>query len=244
MRKRASDTEVLNVSDEIGKSGGGIAREVGKSEATQQRILTAALQLFRERGFEAATMRDIAAAARVATGAAYYYFASKDAIVLAFYRQAADEMSAELENALTGTTDLRKCLAAILEIKLHYFEPSRRLLSALAAHVDPAHPLSPFSEQTREIRERDIAVFGRAVDHSGSRLPDDLKAPLPRLLWMYQMGLILYWIHDESPAQAKTRALIDRSLRVVVRLLKLSALPLMRPLRRQVLDLYKIVSGS
>jgi hypothetical protein len=61
---------------------------------------------------------------------------------------------------------------------------------------------------------------------------------------MYQMGLILYWIHDESPAQAKTRALIDRSLRVVVRLLKLSALPLMRPLRRQVLDLYKIVSGS
>jgi AcrR family transcriptional regulator len=215
-----------------------------KSEVTQQRILAAALQLFREKGFESATMRDIAAAAAVATGAAYYYFASKDAIVLAFYRQAAEEMAGELEAAIESTTDLRKRLAAILEVKLKYFEPSRRLLSALAAHVNPAHPLSPFSDQTREIRERDIAIFQRAVTRSNLRLPDDLKTPLPNLLWMYQMGLILYWIHDESTAQAKTRALIDRSLRIVVRLLKLSSLPLMRPLRRQVLELYSLVAGA
>lgn len=213
-----------------------------KSEVTEQRILAAALELFREKGFEAATMRDIAAAANVATGAAYYYFSSKDAIVLAFYRQAAGEMSAELESAIEASTDLRKRLAAILEIKLRYFEPSRRLLSALAAHVNPAHSLSPFSDQTREIRESDIAFFARAVAHSNVRLPEDLKTPLPRLLWMYQMGLILYWIHDESPAQKKTREFIDRSLRIVVRLLKLSSLPLMRPLRRQVLELFSIVS--
>ena len=66
---------------------------------------------------------------------------------------------------------------------------------------------------------------------------------LPRLLWLYQMGLILYWIHDSSPSQAKTGALIEKSLRIVVRLLQLSSLPLMRPLRRQVLDLYNAVSG-
>jgi AcrR family transcriptional regulator len=223
--------------DRIVKGG-----DVVKSEVTQQRILTAALELFREKGFEAATMRDIAAAANVATGAAYYYFSSKDAIVLAFYRQASEEMAGELDAAIESSTDLRKRLAAILEAKLNYFEPSRRLLSALAAHVNPAHPLSPFSDETRETRERDIAVFERAVAHSNLRLPDDLKIPLPKLLWMYQMGLILYWIHDESPAQAKTRALIDKSLRIVVRLLKLSSLPLMRPLRRQVLELYSLVS--
>ena len=214
-----------------------------KSEATRLRILTSALELFHERGFEAATMRDIATRAGVATGAAYYYFSSKDAIVLAFYRRAADEMAPQLEDVLSGSADLRKRLAGIIEVKLRYFEPSRRLLTALAAHVDPLNSLSPFSDQTREIREQDIAVFERAITGTRLRVPEDLKDSLPRIFWMYQMGVILYWIHDASPSQEKTRALIEKSLRIIVRLLQLSTLPLMRPLRRQVLDLWGAVSG-
>lgn len=218
------------------------AKSGSKSEETRSRILAAALELFHERGFDAATMRDIAERAGVATGAAYYYFASKDAIVLAFYHRATKEMAPQLEAVLAGSSDLRKRLAGILEVKLRYFEPSRRLLAALAAHVDPKHPLSPFSEQTREIREQDIAVFERAISGSRVRVAEDLKASLPRLLWMFQMGLILYWIHDRSPAQKRTGALVEKSLQIVWRLIQLSGLPLMRPLRRQVLDLYAIVS--
>ena len=45
-----------------------------KSDETRSRILEAALSVFRERGFENATMREIAVEAGVATGAAYYYF--------------------------------------------------------------------------------------------------------------------------------------------------------------------------
>jgi AcrR family transcriptional regulator len=71
-----------------------------KSEATRQRILSAALRVFRERGFDAATMREIAAEAGVAVGAAYYYFDSKDAIVMAFYQQAQQEMAPALDTIL------------------------------------------------------------------------------------------------------------------------------------------------
>ena len=71
-----------------------------KSEATRRRILAAALSVFRERGFDAATMREIAAAAGMAVGAAYYHFDSKDALVMAFYEQAAQEMTPELERIL------------------------------------------------------------------------------------------------------------------------------------------------
>ena len=60
---------------------------------------------------------------------------------------------------------------------------------------------------------------------------------------MYQMGVILCWIHDRSPGQERTRALIGKSLGIVVRLIQLSSLRLMRPLRRQAIDLYRIVSG-
>jgi AcrR family transcriptional regulator len=208
-----------------------------KSAETRARILAAALELFRRDGFEAATMRDIAGAADVATGAAYYYFASKDAIVLAFYDQASKDMQPHLDAALLKSKDLKERLAGLLRVKLDYFAPSRRLLGTLAAHSDPEHPLSPFSDASRVIRENDIAVFERALRESRTTVPADLQPHLPRLLWLYQMGILLFWIYDHSAGQKRTAALLDQSLALVVGLIKVSNLPLMKPLRKKALDL-------
>ena len=212
-----------------------------KSEETRGRILGAAMELFRNRGFEQTTMREIAAEAGVATGAAYYYFDSKDAIVLAFYDQAQKEMEPQLEEALAANRDLLARLRSLLEVKFKYFEPNRRLLGTLAAHTDPEQPLSPFSAQTREIRDQDIRFFERALDGSRVRISADLRPYLPRLLWMYQMGLILFWIHDRSAAQRRTQLLVEKSLAIVVRLIKIAGYPLMRPLRRMVVELVETV---
>jgi AcrR family transcriptional regulator len=215
-----------------------------KSDETRDRILAAAIELFRSRGFAAATMREIAAAAGVATGAAYYYFDSKDAIVLAFYEHASHELEPLLEEALAGAKDLEGRVRAMLEVKLNYFEPNRSLLGALAGHTDPEHPLSPFSAQTREIRERDMKFFERALEDSHVRIAPDLRGVLPRVLWMYQMGLILFWIYDRSKGQKRTHALVDQSVGVVVGLIKLSGFPLLRPVRRRVVQLLDTVSGE
>lgn len=213
-----------------------------KSEETRSRILDAAVELFAKNGFGETTMREIAAHAGVATGAAYYYFASKDAIVLAFYDRARDRMAPEVEEVLAGPRDLAKRLRAIIEIKLNHFAPNRRLLGALAAHTDPEHPLSPFSGETREIRERDIESFHRALDGSRVRLPPDLETHLPRLLWLYQMGIILFWIYDRSPEQRRTKLLLEKSIAIAVRLIRLSAFPLLRPVRRSVTDLIATIT--
>jgi AcrR family transcriptional regulator len=212
-----------------------------KSDETRARILAAAMDLFRRQGFDETTMREIATGAGVATGAAYYYFDSKDAIVLAFYEQAQQEMEPLLEDALTGSKDLKGRIGALLEVKLQYFEPNRRLLGTLSAHADPEHRLSPFSEQTKEMRERDMKFFERALEGSRIKVSGELGQHLPRILWMYQMGLILFWIYDRSPAQQRTRLLIEKSLGIVVRLIKISEFPLLRPVRRMVVDLVETV---
>ncbi len=214
---------------------------VKKSDATRGRILEAALDLFRQRGFEQTTMREIASAAGVATGAAYYYFDSKDAIVLAFYDQARLDMAPRLEEVLASKRDLKSRLRGLIEVKLAYFGPSRRLLGALTGHTNPASPLSPFSERTRQIRENDIALFAQTLAGSRVRVADDLREHLPRLLWMYQMGVVLFWINDGSPGQSRTAALLEKSLDVVVGLIKLAGLPLTRPLRKIVVDLMDTV---
>ena len=215
-----------------------------KSEATRRRILDAALSVFRERGFEAATMREIAAAAGVAVGAAYYYFDSKDALVMAFYEQAQQEMAPELDRILGGSRTLEQRLRGIIGQKMEYFAPNRALVAALSAHIDPEHPLSPFSAITAPIRDRDISFFARAVEDSKLRLPASILPYLPRLLWLYQMGVLLFWIYDRSPEQARTQVLFDKTLAMLLALLKLAAIPVLRPFLRPAGELLKSIYGE
>ncbi len=210
---------------------------------TRTKILEAALELFRERGFAEATMREIASRAGVASGLAYYYFDSKDAIVLAFYQRAQEELAAAMELAQRGKT-LTDRLQAMIEARLKYFEPNRRFLGALMAHAaNPSSPLSPFGEPSKEIRDREFARIQRAIEETGTAVPKDLAPRVPRILWMYQLGLLLFWIYDPSPKQERTRALIDKSLGLVITLLRLSNVPLLRPARRTVMDIVEILEG-
>ena len=215
-----------------------------KSEETRSRILEAALSVFQERGFAQATMREIAAEAGVAVGAAYYYFDSKDALVMGFYERAQEEMHRETVAALDRAKTLEARLRAIISTKFRYFAPNRRLLGALSAHTDPDHPLSPFSSETARIREQDVRLFERAVGESGVKLPASVAPYLGRLLWMYQMGLILFWVYDKSAGQSRTMLLYEKTLKMILVTLKIAGFPLLRPLHRLAGELLAVVYGD
>jgi AcrR family transcriptional regulator len=216
-----------------------------KAEETRQAIYEAALAQFREEGFESATMRDIARKAGVATGAAYYYYPSKESIVMEFYRRSCAAMQPHIAEALRGRRGLESRLRELIRVKLEHFSPNRAVLRALLRNgADPKHPLSPFSEDTREIREIDIAWFAKILEDCGIRIPEDLRPDLPGVLWFYQMGVILFWVTDDSPKQARTERLLELSSKVVWNLIRVSALPLMKPVRRTALELIRIVKGE
>jgi hypothetical protein len=117
------------------------------------------------------------------------------------------------------------------------------LRSLLRNGADPRHPLSPFSPDTAAIREIDIAWFRRILTDCGTRIPRDLEPHLPGVLWFFQMGVIFFWVIDESPKQARTARLLELATRSLVFLLRVSALPLMRPLRKTALQLIEVVSA-
>jgi AcrR family transcriptional regulator len=220
-------------------------RSTPKAEATQTRILDSALDLFRRRGYDQATMRDIAAEAGVSLGSAYYYFESKADLVMAFYERASIEMGEPIVAAMAGGGSLEERLHGIMAAKFAYFLPNRAFLGALFRYAaDPQDRLSPFSVETRHIRERDQGYFQQALEASKVDAPKDLAPHLPKLLWLYQMGLILYWIYDRSPEQHRTRALLAKSLAFVVSGLKLASFPLLRPLRKKIVELLLIAEGE
>jgi AcrR family transcriptional regulator len=218
-------------------------RSTPKAEETRRRIYEAALQMFREKGFEQTTMRDIARRAAVALGAAYYYFASKDAIVLAFYEEMQERGHQSTLDAIAGHRKLRDRIRVVLEKRFELLFPNLKFLGALFKHSpDVADSLSPFSAETQPIREKAIELFKVAIEGSDVKVSPDLMPHLPRLLWLYQLGLILFWIYDRSEERKRTTVLMEKSLSLVVNLVRVSGLPLMRPVRRTVLELLEVVT--
>ena len=205
------------------------ARKQG--EETRARIHAAALSLFRKKGFDGTTMRDIAAASGVAASAAYYYFPSKEAIVLAYYERTHRESSRQAEAVFATTGDVRVRLGAAFHAKIDVLARDRKLLSGLFRSLaDPSAEVSIFSKQTRSIRDESILLFDRAIDPAPElgMIDAGARRVLVMALWSLHMGVMLYFIHDASRGQQKTRALVDRSLDLVVGLLPIA--PQLAPL--------------
>ncbi|HVE77782.1 MAG TPA: hypothetical protein VNA89_02920 [Gemmatimonadaceae bacterium] len=77
----------------------------------------------------------------------------------------------------------------------------------------------------------------QVVRGASADFPEDLAEELPGLLWLYHMGIVLFWIHDSSPGRARTHRLVDQSVDLVARLVAVASNPLMRPLRKRALAL-------
>jgi hypothetical protein len=53
------------------------------------------------------------------------------------------------------------------------------------------------------------------------------------------MGVLLYFLYDGSPAQRRTRKLIDAAVDFVVDVKRLATSPLLRPMRRRVTNILR-----
>ena len=212
--------------------------KVSKGDQTKALILDTALEMFRERGYEETTMRAIAQKAGVSLGNAYYYFNSKEYLIQAFYQRLHEDHLAVAVPALENEETLKARLLTVVRLKIDTMNPYHQFAGVLfktAAH--PRSPLNPFSDESDPVREASIGLFAKVVEGTKARIPKDLRAELPYLLWVYHMGIVLFWIHDQSPKHRRTYRLVNNTVELVDRLIHLASNPFMRPLRKQALRL-------
>ena len=95
-----------------------MATQAERRAATIESILKAGRQLFGERGFTATTIDDIAEQARVAKGAVYHHFATKEAVFEAVFDSVSRDLVADIERATRSERDV---LAAMVAGTQHYF---------------------------------------------------------------------------------------------------------------------------
>src|SRR5947207_5359380 len=209
-----------------------------KGEQTKALILNSALDLLRDRGYERTTMRAIAKKAGLSLGNAYHYFGSKDHLIQAFYHRTHEEHLAASQPILEKESSLKERLLAIMRLKISTLEPYHRFAGVLfKTAADPHNPLNPFADESAPVRLDSLKLFKDLVSETRTRIPNELRAELPYLLWLYHMGVILFWIHDSSRNQRRTYKLIDQTVDLLDRLISFASNPLMRPVRKRALRL-------
>ena len=216
-----------------------------RGSRTRARIVDAALELFLTNGYERTTMRAIAESAGVSLGNAYYYFRSKEELIQAFYRRTHEEHLAVCDQLLASEHRFRKRLEAVIVTKIETSMPYHEFAGVLFRNAaDPASPLSPFSPESAPLRRESTALLSEVVSASDARPAKRLAAHLPNLLWLYQMGVLMYWVHDKSEDCRMTYKLIDSTVVLVDRLVQLSKLPVLRPLTNSTVELMEHLRAS
>src|ERR1700742_330458 len=212
--------------------------KTNKGEQTRALIMGTALEMLRERGYEQTTMRALAERAGVSLGNAYHYFGSKEELIQAFYARTHEEHLRACEPLLADERDLKKRLLAVMRAKIDTIEPYHQFAGVLfKTAADPQSPLNPFSQQSAPVREESTRLFAEVLSGSNTQVHRDLREELPRLLWLYHMGITLFWIHDSSPQRRRTHRMVAITVDLIVKLIRLARNPLMRPLRKAIREI-------
>ncbi len=203
-----------------------------KGEQTRENILESAMTLFAAKGYQATTMRDIAAQAGCSLGLTYRYFARKEELVLAFY----DRCARDLENWATalpaGTVASR--VEQAMRADLARVAPYRATFGALfGVALTPESEVAVLGEKIAGVRDRVWRVFLTVVEGATDAPKERQAKDLATLFYAIHLALVLFWLQDRSPDQKKTDELITLMHDLTARLRPVLRLPAVsRPLAR------------
>jgi AcrR family transcriptional regulator len=175
----------------------GVPRRLGRprdvdSEATRQRLLDVARQLFARDGFDVTTNRAIADLVGITSGAIYHYFSSKAELYEAVYTETLDRVYDEFDAAVAGHDNLLEQFSAVLDAasRLNHEDPSLAGFVVAIATETRRHPV--LAERLQQYRGRNVRFFRRLVAEAverGELAPDADPRAVEDLLGAVLAGL-------------------------------------------------------
>ena len=140
------------------------------TEYRRDALLTAAVRVFGEHGFDAATMEQIAREADVAKGTTYLYYASKQSIYDAALSHGLAELDVRTHDAIRQALNLHEAIPAFVTARARYFfehrDFFRMYVAAIARQVTSVKPRSSefqgmVDRQTRRLEDAIVRAIGR-----------------------------------------------------------------------------------
>lgn len=216
-----------------------------KNQQTKDELYQLALKEFMKSGVEGTSMRHLAKLADMSLGRFYYYYPSKEAVIQRFYEESLIQFSEGVELAKTQSKDFASALSFVVSYRIETYRPYRELLIALSkSATDPRSDISPFTEATQPIRDQVITNFKDLLRHFEVKYDKRLEPHLSELLWMYSMGVVLFWVFDKSKHQEKTENLVKQLSPLIGKMIHVSGYTMSKPLVTPIVNLLKTISNK
>lgn len=186
-----------------------------KSDLTRQRVLDATSELFRTNGYQATSMRDIAAALGMKSGSLYYYYESKEALLAAILNDAIDAHITQMRTAVAalpaGASARQKFDTAV--------EVSVKMISAWGdMAVASTQTLSflqepEYSEQVQHRRAynqfwRDLIIEGK----KNGEIREDVSDAVASMVIVGALTFVAEWLDPKRATTAEIGAIFSRLL--------------------------------
>jgi AcrR family transcriptional regulator len=194
-----------------------------KKEQTKERILAAALDLFREKGLPGTSTREISKKAGIAEGTLFNYFKTKEDLALYFFQKETDDLIQwySTEKQLQKAPIAEK-LFAIINRQLGYIAPYEDFLGAVFCRaLQPSSALNPLSFDSQELRLKYLrfirGILAQAEENGEIPSVGDFGA---YGVGLFYLGIVTHWLQDISRGKQKTLALLDRALKIGTNILQ------------------------
>lgn len=163
----------------------------------KQHLLQAAARVFSERGYRAATLRQIAEEAGILAGSVYHHVESKEALYIAVQHEGYRRMAARVQAALQGLSDPWERLEAACRAHLHEMLDGSPLASVTGAGLQAERdgPLPPSLQAERDAYEDLLRGLIAALP-----LRPGLDRRLLRLQLLGALNGTRHWWRPDGPA--------------------------------------------
>ncbi|QTF07854.1 TetR/AcrR family transcriptional regulator [Brenneria izadpanahii] len=136
-----------------------------RQEQTRQRLIAAACQQVAERGYDAASVRDIANAAGYTQGAFYSNFKSKEALLIDLLRQHKEQKLEQVRQAVMGAgEDFTAALAALEHWAKGFAMDAQQAMLATELHLHAARNPA-FGEQYTALMADQRQSYAELLEH-------------------------------------------------------------------------------
>ena len=190
-------------------------------EQTRLRLLDAAVDVMSEKGFDKASMREIAKRADVADATIYNYFSTKEKLLYGYCEYVQQQVMEELMSIEDfHEYSLRDQLHQMTEVRLTKWLPAREFLQEVFTQTFAAPAVgNELLAETKSLSKRMFVDLLEAAIEAGEIPEQPYQDLLPTLYWDYQTAILAYWLKDTSDNFANTTQLVDQSNEIVSQLL-------------------------
>jgi TetR/AcrR family transcriptional regulator, cholesterol catabolism regulator len=178
---------------------------------SRQEILRTAARLFQQRGYDATSMNDVAAALKLSKGGLYHHFQSKDEILFEIMNHAMEITQERVINPVRGIAGAQERLRALIRLHIEaVLNPRDREITVM---LHENHPLPPGLRKRINARKKEyvhfleglIAEVQKEAQKDGQRTRSASGRVSPRAAAFALLGMINWiyqWYKPEGDLQA------------------------------------------